>query len=301
MVLPCHVGCSKRHRLGDSSGEPLLCPSMGGQGKRQTQRHRQQEKITGQLPYGTRRGRLRMPAAISAHEDFIRPRDGSRHPDIASGTELYHNHLDSEKAVCLTIRVYDFVLCVDLGLSFVRRLYKRKSLHDGCKVRNGTVIFRWKDKHKEKVSALLTQLNWTNHLLILSGSKSVEEREFYICLAAKERYSSRQLERQMDSGYYERYMLSKDRPLPESVHTKQNPFLDSYIMEFLDLPDTFHENDFRRGLVLCASKNDEVVEYAMSRTLSPMMVSRYQLQLPDKDVLRRKLKNLTLSMGGAGI
>lgn len=55
------------------------------------------------------------------------------------------------------------------------------------------------------------------------------------------------------------------------------------------------------GLVLCASKNDEVVEYAMSRTLSPMMVSQYQLQLPDKDVLRRKLKNLTLSMGGAGI
>ena len=55
------------------------------------------------------------------------------------------------------------------------------------------------------------------------------------------------------------------------------------------------------GLVLCASKNDEVVEYAMSRTLSPMMVSRYQLQLPDKDVLRRKLKNLTLSMGRAGI
>ena len=44
-------------------------------------RRRQQEKITGQLPYGTRRGRLRMPAAISAHEDFIRPRDGSRHPD----------------------------------------------------------------------------------------------------------------------------------------------------------------------------------------------------------------------------
>ena len=40
-----------------------------------------------------------MPAAISTHEDFIRPRDGSRHPDTAPGTELYHNHLDSERAV----------------------------------------------------------------------------------------------------------------------------------------------------------------------------------------------------------
>ena len=47
------------------------------------------------------------------------------------------------------------------------------------------------------------------------------------------------------------------------------------------------------GLILCASKNDEVVEYAMSRTLSPMMVSQYQLQLPDKEVLRKKLQELS--------
>ena len=44
------------------------------------------------------------------------------------------------------------------------------------------------------------------------------------------------------------------------------------------------------GLLLCASKNDEVVEYAVSRTLSPMMVAEYQLHLPDKDVLRKKLQ-----------
>ena len=47
------------------------------------------------------------------------------------------------------------------------------------------------------------------------------------------------------------------------------------------------------GLLLCASKNDEVVEYALSRTLSPMMVAQYQLQLPDKDVLRKKLQELS--------
>ena len=229
----------------------------------------------------------------------------------------------------------------------------------------------------EKVSALLTQLSWTNHLLIMSGSKSDEEREFYMQLAVKERYSSRQLERQMDSSYYERYMLSKGNLLPEVLHSQQNPFLDSYVVEFLNLPETFQENDFRKalvkgmrnfiielgkdftfvgeeypiqvggddyhidllffhrslhclvaielkegkfkpeyvskmdfylegldrqvkkpdenpsvGLLLCASKNDEVVEYAMSRTLSPMMIAQYQLELPDKDVLRRKLQEL---------
>ena len=47
------------------------------------------------------------------------------------------------------------------------------------------------------------------------------------------------------------------------------------------------------GVILCASKDDEVVEYAMSRTMSPMMVSQYQLQLPDKENLRRKLQELT--------
>ena len=37
-------------------------------------------------------------------------------------------------------------------------------------------------------------------------------------------------------------------------------------------------------------KSDE--EYAMSRTMSPMMISQYQLQLPDKEVLRKKLQEL---------
>ena len=52
-----------------------------------------------------------------------------------------------------------------------------------------------------------------------------------------------------------------------------------------------HENP-SVGMILCASKDDEVVEYAMSRTLSPMMVSEYKLQLPDKAVLQKKLQEL---------
>ena len=46
------------------------------------------------------------------------------------------------------------------------------------------------------------------------------------------------------------------------------------------------------GLILCATKNDEVVEYAMSRTMSPMLVAEYQLQLPDKKILEKKLQDL---------
>ena len=54
----------------------------------------------------------------------------------------------------------------------------------------------------EKVSPLVTQLSWKNHLLIMSGTKSDEEREFYMRLAIKERYSKRELERQFQSAYY---------------------------------------------------------------------------------------------------
>ena len=47
------------------------------------------------------------------------------------------------------------------------------------------------------------------------------------------------------------------------------------------------------GLILCASKDDAVVEYALSRSMSPTMVAEYTLQLPDKKLLREKLRELT--------
>lgn len=47
------------------------------------------------------------------------------------------------------------------------------------------------------------------------------------------------------------------------------------------------------GLILCASKDDTVVEYALSRSMSPTMVSDYTLQLPDKKLLQEKLRELT--------
>ena len=49
-----------------------------------------------------------------------------------------------------------------------------------------------------------------------------------------------------------------------------------------------HENP-AIGLLLCASKDAEVVEYALSRTLSPALVAQYQTQLPDKQMLAAKL------------
>ena len=49
-----------------------------------------------------------------------------------------------------------------------------------------------------------------------------------------------------------------------------------------------HENP-AIGVLLCASRDSEVVEYALSRSLSPALVAQYQTQLPDKKLLAAKL------------
>jgi len=55
----------------------------------------------------------------------------------------------------------------------------------------------------------------------------------------------------------------------------------------------FHENP-AIGVLLCASKDAEVVEYALSRTLSPAMIAEYKTQLPDKKLLQAKLHEFYL-------
>lgn len=46
------------------------------------------------------------------------------------------------------------------------------------------------------------------------------------------------------------------------------------------------------GVLLCKDKDSEIVEYALSRSLSPTMISEYKTQLPDKTLLQRKLHEL---------
>jgi predicted nuclease of restriction endonuclease-like (RecB) superfamily len=51
------------------------------------------------------------------------------------------------------------------------------------------------------------------------------------------------------------------------------------------------------GVLLCATKNNEVVEYALARTTSPALVAEYQTVLPAKAILRRKLHELYAQLG----
>lgn len=227
------------------------------------------------------------------------------------------------------------------------------------------------------VSPLLTQINWSNHLVILSKTKTEEEKEFYVRLSIAENYSKRELERQIDSGLFERAVLSKKKvsPVVTQIHPKApEVFKDTYILDFLNLPESHSEKDLQRsivsnlrdfilefgrdfafvgqeyriqvggsdyfidllffhrglkclvmvelkiddfkpeylgklnfylealdrdlkkagenpsvGVILCKSKDNEVVEYALSRNLSPALVAEYKTKLIPKQVLRRKL------------
>jgi predicted nuclease of restriction endonuclease-like (RecB) superfamily len=232
------------------------------------------------------------------------------------------------------------------------------------------------------VSPLVRQLPWTHNIIILNQSKRPEEREFYLRLAIRERWSKRELERQFKTALFERTVLNpvKVTPLVTQIHPDAlSIFKDSYLVEFLDLPESHAEADLQRGLLqrlkdflielgrdfcflgseyplqvggrdfaldllffhrglnclvaielkvgrfepeylgklgfylealdrdakkpheqpaigvlLCASKDDEVVEYALSRSLSPALIAEYQTQLPDKALLQAKLHEFYL-------
>lgn len=107
-------------------------------------------------------------------------------------------------------------------------------------------------KEQENLSALLAQLPWTHHLIILGQSKRPEEREFYMRLAIRERWSKRELERQLRVAAFERAVLSpaKVSPVVAQMHPEAlGIFKDSYMVEFLELPREHSESDLHRGLV----------------------------------------------------
>jgi predicted nuclease of restriction endonuclease-like (RecB) superfamily len=228
-----------------------------------------------------------------------------------------------------------------------------------------------------KLSTLLRVLPWSSHLHILSRAKRPEEREFYLRMAAQQRWQVREVARQIDSGLFERAVLNPPKlstALRESQPNAEQHFRDAYQLDFLALPEAHSEADLHRsllqnlgrfltelgrdfcyigseyplqvgnqdfaldllffhrglnclvaielkvtafepehlgklnfylealdrdvkkshenpaiGVLLCASKDSEVVEYALNRTLSPALVAQYQTQLPDKQLLAAKL------------
>lgn len=109
----------------------------------------------------------------------------------------------------------------------------------------------------EKVSPLLTQLSWSNHLMILSKCKTIEEKQFYILVCAREKLSVRELKRQIESSVFERTMLADTKvstPLTQLQKKVKNVFKDTYVLEFLDLPTGFTEKDLQNQILVNLKK-----------------------------------------------
>jgi len=228
-----------------------------------------------------------------------------------------------------------------------------------------------------KLSTLSRELSWSHNMLTINRCKRREEREFYLRMAAREGWSFRELERQINACLFERAVLSPPKvaaALQQTHPGAADIFKDAYVVEFLQLPDGHLEVDLHRGLLaklkqflielgrdfcfvgseypiqvggqdfsldllffnralgclvvfdlkvgrfepehlgklefylealdrdvrkpherpsigvlLCASRDNEVVEYALSRSVSPALIAEYKIALPDKQLLQRKL------------
>ena len=237
-------------------------------------------------------------------------------------------------------------------------------------------------KDYPKLSPLVTVLSWSSNLLILFQTQSMEEKEFYLRVSAKENWSRRELERQINTSLYERFMISKRTDkliIPKKEKNLEMHFKDDYVFNFLGLKENFQEEDLRKaivgnlkqfflefgryltfageeykitignedykidllfyhrifrcfvavelkigkfkpeyigkmqfylscideklkvegenpsvGLILCKSKDEEVVRIAISRAFSPIKIATYTTKIIDKELLKKKLHSLPL-------
>jgi predicted nuclease of restriction endonuclease-like (RecB) superfamily len=136
-------------------------------------------------------------------------------------------------------------------------------------------------KDSPKLSPLVREISWTHNLLIFSKTKSDEEREFYLRLTAAEKLGKRELERQLNSANFERTMLANQklspvlRELPQDV---TNVFKDTYVFEFLNLPEPHSENDLQKALL--ARLKDFILELGKDFIF---MGEEYRLQVGNSD------------------
>jgi predicted nuclease of restriction endonuclease-like (RecB) superfamily len=110
--------------------------------------------------------------------------------------------------------------------------------------------------------ALRSQLSWTHYRLLMRVEDSTA-RDFYLDECAKSNWSTRQLERQINSFYYQRLLSSQDKvsvrneicTLEEGAEAK-DIIRDPYVLEFLGLEQTpnLYEKDIEKGLIGTSSE-----------------------------------------------
>jgi len=134
-------------------------------------------------------------------------------------------------------------------------------------------------RDSEKLAPLVREIGWTQNLLIMARAKTDESREFYLLLCSRCNYTKRELERQIDSMLFERTMISDERnKLLIAKNTGLAALRDSYVLEFLDIPETHREKELRKSIV--ANIRDFILEFGRNFTF---VGEEYRVQVGNKD------------------
>lgn len=108
-----------------------------------------------------------------------------------------------------------------------------------------------------KMNALRTELSWTHYRTLL-GIENSGARDFYLIESIKNNWSTRELERQVNSLLYERIALSKDKEKVKTLSKKgqilkepKDLIKEQYFLEFLDLKEdkSYLEKDIEQALI----------------------------------------------------
>lgn len=230
------------------------------------------------------------------------------------------------------------------------------------------------------LSALLRELPWTHHLLIMNKASTERERAYYLRASAQHRWSSRELERQLKTAAFKRSQATQRKSLLKSGNRNDAVlahFKNEYVLDLVGLKDRHNEKDLRKailnnlkdfflefgrhftfageeyrlnvggddfyvdllfyhrvlrcfvavelktgkfkpeyagkmqfylaaldekvrtryenpsvGIILCKSRNEEVVRIATSKTTAPLRVATYKTRLIDTELLKHKLHSL---------
>ena len=131
----------------------------------------------------------------------------------------------------------------------------------------------------EKLAPLVREISWTHNLMIMSRAKTDEARGFYLLLCSRNNYSKRELERQIDSMLFERTMISDERnKLFLERNTGLTALRDSYVLEFLDVPENHKEKELRKSIV--ANIRDFILEFGKDFTF---VGDEFRVQVGNKD------------------
>ena len=146
-------------------------------------------------------------------------------------------------------------LSVRLTKEFGKGFTERNLWH----IRQFYLVFPPEGRQSQKLHTLCAQLTWSHYRLLMRVEKP-EAREWYMSEAASQNWSVRALQRQINSLYYERLLMSRDKtPVVEEMREKTGPLArlaedfikDPYVLEFLGMPDAhqFREAELEQAII----------------------------------------------------